>query len=221
MSEKNVLNAVKREVTGKKVKALRRDGKLPAVIYGAGIEPTSITLEMREASRTLRTVTSATLVTLNLDGEEYNALVRDRQYDILSRELSHIDFLAVAMNVLLKASVPLRLVGDAPVAKEIGSMIMQEAESLEVQALPRNLPEAIDVDISILDTLGMSITIADLDLGDDVEILDDPETVIAVAISIAMEEEEEEEEEVDEFGELAEPELVERGKREDEEEEEE
>ncbi len=219
MSEIVTLDATRRDVTGKKVKVLRREGKLPAVIYGSGLEPAPILLDMRTATKTLRDVTMSTLVNINLDGKEHTTLVRERQYDVIKRELSHIDFLAVSMTETLKASVSLRLVGLAPAIKEFNAMIMQELESLEVEALPGDLPESIDIDVSGLAELGSNITVADLDLGSKVSVLADSEMVIAVAIAATrMEEEEEEVEELDE--ESMEPELIERGKRDEEEDEE-
>jgi large subunit ribosomal protein L25 len=216
------LDAVQREVIGKKVKNLRNDGQLPAVIYGAGIEPTSIVLNRLEATRTLRGVSASTLVRINLDDRQHTTIVRERQYDRIKREMIHIDFLAVAMDVLMKANVPLRLVGVAPAVEDYSAMIFAKTESLEVEALPRNMPEEIEVDISVLTTLGDNITIADLDLGADVNILDSLDTVIATAITGISEEEEEEEEDLDvEFEEGAEPEVIEKGKRDEEDEEDE
>lgn len=216
MSEIVTLDATRREVTGKKVKALRREGKLPAVIYGVGLEPAPILLEMRTASKALREVTLSTLVNINLDGKEHTTLVRERQYDVIKRELNHIDFLAISMTETLRTSVPLRLVGLAPAIKEYSAMIMQDSEFLEVEALPSDLPEAIEVDISGLTELGSTVTAADLKLGDKVTILGDPDMVIAVAIAGSrVEEEAEEEAEEDGF----EPEVIERGKRDEDDEE--
>lgn len=214
MSEIVTLDATRRELTGKKVKALRREGKLPAVIYGVGLEPAPILLDMRTAAKVLRDVTLSTLVNIKLEGAEHTTLVRERQYDVIKRELSHIDFLAISMTETLRTSVPLRLVGVAPAVKEYSAMIMQEMETLEVEALPADLPEAIEIEIDVLEELGSTITVADLSLGSKVTILVDPEMVIAVAIAGAREVEEEEEAERDGF----EPELIERGKRDEEDE---
>jgi len=95
MSENIVLEATRRDVIGKKVKQLRRDGKLPAVVYGHEVEPTPIVLNLLETSRILREVGSSTLLTLKVDKEEYSVLVRDFQRGILSREYTHLDFLAL------------------------------------------------------------------------------------------------------------------------------
>lgn len=219
MSDLIVLDATRREITGKKVKTLRRDGKLPAVLYGQGMEPLPITLEAHATSRLMRGITLSTLITINLDGEEYAALVRERQYDVIKRVLSHLDFLVVSMTDTLRTSVPLRVVGESPAIQEYNAMIMQESEVLEIEALPGDLPESVEIDVSGLMELGSNISVADIDLGDKVTILSEPDMVIAVAIA-ATRLVEEEEEEVDELAEEGvEPEVIERGKREEDDEE--
>ncbi len=219
MSERIILPADHRKVIGKKVKVLRREGKLPAIVYGSGIEPTPIVMDMHEATKSLRTVTSSTLVLLDIEGKEQLALVRDRQVDRLKNMILHVDFLAVSMGQTLQATVPIRLVGHAPVLDDFDALVMQDTESLEVEVLPKDLPEVIEVDVSVLTELGSSISITDLDLSEGVNVLTDPDTLIAVALSAAREEEEEEEEE-ELLPEDAEPELIERGKQEEDEEEE-
>jgi large subunit ribosomal protein L25 len=218
MAQEIILKAEKRELTGKQVKTLRREGKLPAVIYGAGIEPTAITLDSLETARILRGVSASTLVSIHINGDEHTTLVRERQFDRIKRVMIHIDFLAVAMNELLRTSVPIRLVGVSPAVEAFNAMVYAMAESLEIEALPRDLPEVIEVDISILTKIGDNITIADLDLGENVEILSSMDTVIAAAISGFSEEEEVETPEGEvEAG--TEPEVIERGRKEEDEEE--
>src|ERR1043166_1981468 len=94
--EKVVLNASKRDVIGKQVKALRREGKLPAVIYGRHTEPININLDAHSASLALGKLTSSSLVTIAVDGTEYPALVREKQRDYIKNRLLHVDFLAVS-----------------------------------------------------------------------------------------------------------------------------
>jgi large subunit ribosomal protein L25 len=217
MAERIMIPAEHRNVIGKKVKVLRREGKLPAIVYGSGIEPTPIVMDLLEATKTLRSVTSATLVNLNIDGEEQLALVRDRQVDRLRNMILHVDFLAVSMGQTLQTTVPIRLIGHAPVLDDFDALVIQDAESLDVEVLPKDLPEVIEVDISVLTELGNSISITDLDLPEGVNVLTDPDTLIAVAVTAAQQEEEEEEEE-ELLLEGVEPELIERGKQEEEEE---
>src|ERR1051325_11047198 len=105
--EKVVLNASKRDVIGKQVKALRREGKLPAVIYGRHTDPISINLDAHSASQALAKLTSSSLVTINVDGTEYPALVREKQRDYIKNRLLHVDFLAVSLTEMIRATVSL------------------------------------------------------------------------------------------------------------------
>ncbi len=206
--EKIIVQANRREVIGKQVKALRRDGKLPAVIYGHGIEPTPITLDAREASKTLSSVGSSTLITIDLEGEEYSVLVRDRQNHVLRRNLLHVDFQALSMTETVRASVTL-ILGDeeAPAVEEYGAMIITGIESLDIECLPSDLIDRIVVDISSLESIGDSILVKDLPVPEGFTIWDDPETMVVVATAPAAEEVEEEVEDL-EFEEGAEPEVI-------------
>src|ERR1044072_435590 len=109
--EKVVLNAAKRDVIGKQVKALRREAKLPAVIYGLHTEPININLDAHSASLALGKLTSSSLVTINVDGTEYPALVREKQRDYIKNRLLHVDFLAVSLDESIRATVSVNFIG--------------------------------------------------------------------------------------------------------------
>src|SRR3990172_2523964 len=109
--EKVVIKAEKREVTGKQVGALRRAGKLPAVIYGRHVEPIAITLESHSAGIALGKLTSSSLITIDLAGKEYLTLVREKQRNFIKGNLTHIDFLAVDLKEKIRANVRIELVG--------------------------------------------------------------------------------------------------------------
>lgn len=212
------LNANRREVIGKKVKVLRREGKLPAIIYGKSQEPLPIVLDLRDTTKILREVSRATVLTIDVDGEEITALVRERQRGILTGDYEHIDFLAISMTETVRTQVNIFVEGTSPAEEEFGAIVMTGASSVEVEALPNDLPESLTVDVSGLTSIGDTITVADLVLPKGVDILTDPEEMLAVithAVQIVEEEEEEGEEEED-FD--AEPEVI--GRDEDEEEEE-
>ncbi|NUQ86785.1 MAG: 50S ribosomal protein L25 [Anaerolineales bacterium] len=185
--EKVVLKATKREVTGKQVKALRREGNLPAVIYGRHVEPISIVLEAHGASLALSKVTASSLVTVNVDGAEYPALVRERQRDYIKGTLTHIDFLAVDMNEKIRTSVGLAFVGVSPAVKDFNGVLVHNLERLEVECFPGDLPERIDVDIAMLKQIGDLIRVRDLTVSDKIRILGDPEETIAVVTIIKEE----------------------------------
>lgn len=216
--EKIVLTATHRDVIGKKVKNLRKEGKLPAVLFGYGINSTPIVLDLKETTKILSTVGSSTLVTIDLEGKEFNALVRERQRDIIYRTLTHLDFQAISMTETVRTQVPVNI-GEQDVAAviEFGAIINTGIDMLEIECLPQDLPDRIDVDLSNLYEIGDSILVKDLNLPEGIEVLTDPDTlVVVVSAPIAEEEEEEEIEEVEDL-EGVEPEVIEKGKAEEEE----
>jgi large subunit ribosomal protein L25 len=146
--EKVVIPATHRTVTGKKVGVLRREGKLPGVIYGHHVEPIAILMDSREATRTLATLTGSSLVTINVDGKEYATLVREKQHDYLKNTLIHVDFLAVSLTEKIRAEVTIDLTGVAPAVKDYNAIIVHNLSALEVECLPQNLPQSFVVDLS-------------------------------------------------------------------------
>ena len=215
--EKVVLEAVRREVVGKQVKALRRQGKLPAVMYGSGIDATPITLDLHETSRLMHNLSSSALINISLDGNLYPTLVREKQRNYLRGNFIHLDFLVVSMTEKLRTSVAVELVGESPAVEQFSALLVQNVNELEVECLPQDLPEVLTVDVSSLKEIGDSILVRDMPVPENVEILAEPETAIVIAAAQELPEEEEEEEEIVE--EEMEPEVVERGRREEEEEE--
>jgi large subunit ribosomal protein L25 len=176
-----VLKATKRDIVGKQVGALRRTGKLPAVLYGHRVESTPIMLDAHETALTLSSLTSSSLVTVDLDGTEYLSLVRDKQIDYLKNRLLHLDFQVVSMTEKIRAKVGIELTGTAPAVKEFKAVIVAGLNELEVECMPQDLPERIKVDISGLAEIGAGIHVRDIALPEQVEILDNPDEVIAVA----------------------------------------
>jgi large subunit ribosomal protein L25 len=187
--EKVVINATKRDVVGKQVKALRREGKLPAVIYGRHTEPIKINLEAHSASLALAKLTSSSLVTINVDGTEYPTLVREKQRDYIKNRLLHVDFLAVSMTEKLRTNVRVNFIGLSGAVKDFNAVLVHNLELLEVECLPTDLPERIDVDISVLAKPGEGIRVRDVQVADNVRLLNDPDTMVAVATFPKVEEE--------------------------------
>ena len=212
--EKVVLKAEKRDVIGKQVRALRREGKLPAVVYGRHIDPISIVLDARDASKTLGRATSSSLITIEVGGKQYPTLVRERQLDFIRNELIHVDFMAVSMTEKITASVGVHIVGESPAVKEYGAILVTNLTELEVECLANDLPERFTVDVSNLAEIGDGLYVRDTPAPANVEILTDPEEMIVVATAMAAEEEEEVEE-VLEGEEGEEPEVIGKGKEEE------
>jgi large subunit ribosomal protein L25 len=212
------LDANKRKVLGKKVKSLRKHGLLPAVLYGAGIEPIAIELDAHETTKILAHVSGSTLINLKVGKETHTVILRDIQVDAIRRDLVHIDFLKVAMDTAIRTVVPVDLIGEAPAVKELGGVLVSGLSEVEIEALPGDLPDRITVDISSLEEINDAIAVEDIFFGSGVTILTDPEEVLAIIVPQIMEEEEVEEEEEEVLVDIsAEPEVIEKGAREEEE----
>ena len=216
--EKIVLEAKKRQETGKRVKNVRRAGFIPAIIYGHKQDPLPISLEEQRATQILNKVSGSTVVTVRVDGKDYSTLVRDVQRDHLKNEFLHLDFLAVSLTEKLRTAVSITLIGEAPVLKEYEALIVAGISEVEVEALPQDLPETLEVDLSGLVEIGDAIYLKDLPVPANVEFLTDTEELIAVASAVKEEVVEEAAVEGLEGEEIAEPEVIEHGKAEDEEE---
>ena len=210
--EKLLIQATRRSVTGKKVGALRRDGKLPGVLYGYQIESTPILMELREASRVLAHASSSQLITINLDGKEFATLVREKQRDFIKGTLLHVDFQVVSLTEKIRTSVGIELSGTSPAVKDYNGVVVQELNEVEVEALPQDLPDKFVVDISGLTKIGDAVFVRDLNVPSSIEIFNEPDEVVVIITGAAPEISEEEVTE-----EISEPEVIERGKKEEEE----
>jgi large subunit ribosomal protein L25 len=210
--ESTKLQATRRHVIGKQVRALRREGKLPGVIYGHHIQPIAITMDLRDASHGLSGLAPSALITVDVEGEQHLTLVREKQRNTILGNLTHVDFLAVSMLEKLRTKVYLSLIGVPPAIKEYHGIQVNGADELEVECLPQDLPERIEVDLSALAEIGSGIHVRDLHVSDKVKILTDPDTLIVLMTAPEMEEEP-----VAEVTTAAEPEVIEKGKKEEEE----
>ncbi|PWB53070.1 MAG: 50S ribosomal protein L25 [Anaerolineales bacterium] len=215
--EETLLKANRRDILGKQVKAIRREGKLPAVIYGHHIQPISIVLDLHDTSRSLMGLAPSALVTVDVDGEKHRTLVREKQRNKITGTLLHIDFLAVSMTEKLRSRVYMEIVGVSPAIKDFDGVLVTGLDEVEVECLPNDLPERIVVDISELANIGDGIYVHDLAVPEGVKILTDAETMVALITAQAAAEEEVAPAIEEVVGE--EPEVIEHGKKEEEEEE--
>lgn len=206
--EKVVFKANRREVVGKQVRALRRQGLLPAVVYGHGIEPINISLNAHEAGRMLERISGSQLVLVSVDGNELNALVREKQRDPVTDIFVHIDFQAVSMTEKLRVTVPLGFVGEAPAVKDFDGIVTPSRETVEVECLPADLPNTLEVDLSGLKEIGDVLYVRDLQLPPRVDVLDGPDEVL---VSITAPTSEAELAAAETTG--IEPEVIEKGKK--------
>ncbi len=212
--DKVVLKATPRTVIGKQVRALRRAGQLPAIIYGHNVEPTNISLEAHAASLILAKLSSSSLVTIDVEGKEYPCLVREKQRHNVRGTLVHVDFQAVSLTEKIRANVAIVLTGLSLAVKDYNAMLINGLTELEVEAFPQDLPERITVDIAAMKKVGDGVYMRDIVFSDKVQVLDHPEEMIVLATSASKEEVETVAAEGAVEG--AEPEVIEKGKKEEE-----
>jgi len=190
------LTVRERRIAGKQVRQLRREGQVPAVIYGHGVEPMSLQVERQELRRVLAEAGLSHLIALHLeDGEAPRlALIRDVQRDVLTRDITHVDFFQVKMAEKITTVVPLRLVGESPAVGQQGGILLQGVTEVEIECLPGDLVDVIEVDLGRVAELERELTVADLVVPDNIEMLTDPEEMVVRVMSARWGREEEEEE---------------------------
>ncbi|NLX36142.1 MAG: 50S ribosomal protein L25 [Chloroflexi bacterium] len=203
MPETVVLQASPRESA--KAKALRREGWVPGVIYGRGSEATSLQFTQAQLERAVLHAGTNRLLTLSITGEEGTqmALFRDVQRDPVSRAILHVDLYSVVAGQVITSTVPVVLVGEAPVTQE-GMSVSQLVSELDIECMPQDLPNAIHVDVSVLVDENSAIAFSDLDIPLGVTVLNPPDgDIVRVYVPRAVEEEEEVEEPILGYGEAA------------------
>jgi len=212
--DKVVLQATRRIVTGKQVGALRRQGLLPGVMYGHHFDPTPISLDLHTTTLALAGLSRSSLVYLNLEGSEHATLIRERQRDYIRGNFKHIDFQVVSLTEKIRAEVSIELTGSSPAVRDLNGVIVTGLDQLEVESLPQYLPERYVIDISSLVKIGDGLYVRDIKVTEEVEILSDPDEMLVIVTAGTAEEPEEEV-----AGVVAEPEIIEKGKKEEEDEE--
>ncbi len=157
-----VLEATKRELQGKKVRHLRRQGVIPGVLYGPTIDSVPLQMKWTDLRLVLKRAGGSNVIELALGDETYNALVRNVQRDPLRGDVLHVDFYRVRMDVAIRADIPIVTVGDARRIVELGGVVTQEMTTVMVECLPTNLPSEIRVNVDELQEVGDSIVAAQL-----------------------------------------------------------
>ena len=157
------IKAENRELTGRKVKQLRKLGKTPATVYGHNFEPISISLTTIELNKLFAHVGESTLVEILLGDTKLPVLFKNPQYHPVSSDLIHIDCHKVNLKEKIVATVPLEFIGESMSVKN-GNVLITVLDEIEVEALPADLPENIQVDLSVLVDIDAQITIADLNI---------------------------------------------------------
>jgi len=219
-AEQNILEARARTPgTKNDARRVRRGGKVPAVVYGAGKAALPLSVDPRQVSRILHSETGHnTVFDLAVDGERTKVMIVDWQYEPIKGALLHIDLKRIAMDQKLKVNVSIELVGEPAGVKQQGGILEQIAREVEVECLPGDIPNVIELNVSEL-VFGVVLRISDLPKNDKIKFLSDPDQPVAHIISIKEEEVPTAEAIAGEAAAApAEPEVMKKGKQETEEE---
>jgi large subunit ribosomal protein L25 len=184
-----MLNATLRETRGRKNYTLREDGKIPAIVYGAGSEPKMIAVERNEFLHIYNTLGESSIFDLKIGEESLKVLIHDYQLDPMLNSVIHIDFRIIDMNKSMEADVELSFVGESPAVKALGGTLLKPRESVTVRCLPLNLPSELEVDLTKLVTFDDTFQVKDFNLPEGVEVLDDPDRTLAVVSAPRVEDE--------------------------------
>ncbi|MFH1353705.1 MAG: 50S ribosomal protein L25 [bacterium] len=172
-----------------KSNALRNQDIVPAVLYGHGIKSQALQVERKAFTKVLKEAGHTSLINLSLGTTKHTVLVREVQVHPVKSKLLHVDFYQVRLDEKITAHVPLNFVGESPAVKDQGGVLVRNLDELELEALPQDLPHDIKIDISVLKAFEEPIRVADLKLPMGVELLHEPEEVIALVQPPRTEEE--------------------------------
>lgn len=178
-----VLPAEPRKIIGKHVKTLRRDGKVPVVLYGHSRETLSLQVSERELRKTLKQAGGHRLITLKVDGQQYMSLARDVQQHPLTRAILHVDFQEVVMTERIMLNVPLHFHGESPAVRTGLGVLIRSRESVQIEALPGDIIDFLDVDLSLLAQAGQAIHVSDLKVPEKVRVVTDLGETVALIVA--------------------------------------
>jgi large subunit ribosomal protein L25 len=216
--ETNVLEAQSREAgTKNDAKRVRREGKIPAVVYGAGKDSLSISVDPRVVTRILNSETGHnTIFDLAMSGEKTKAMIVDWQYEPIKGRLLHIDLKRIALDKVLRVSVPIFLVGESAGVKQEGGIMEQVLREVEIECLPADIPNHIDADVSQL-TFGKVLRVSDLPHSEKLKFLTDANQPVAHVTSVKEEVVATPDAAAAEAAAPSEPEVIKKGKQDEEE----
>lgn len=181
MSERVTIKAAPRVILGKKVAQLRRQGRLPANVYGRGIASQAVDIDAREFGRTIKQAGLRAMIQLDVEGEKAPryVILRGIERKGGTGDPIHIDFFQVDPEQPITANVPLRMTGDAPAVRDLAGTLLTSIDVVSVRCKPLDIPDTITVDLGLLVSFDVSLKVGDIKPPAGVEILNDPSIVVA------------------------------------------
>lgn len=181
-SEKIILNVKKREVTGKKVAALRADNEVPAVVYGKDFEPQNVQANYLDLTRAVREAGTHTPIELDIDGKKQTVIIKNYDMDYVKNRINHVSFQAVSADQIVTTEVPVVIAAfEESEAGKSGLEIMQAMEEIEIKAKPADLPDKLEINASEMKEHGDKLVISDIKLPEGVALADEDDTELTIA----------------------------------------
>lgn len=190
------LQATLRSETGRQVNQLRKQGFIPATVYGKQLESLSVSLPLASFIKVYDKTGETGLITLSLDGKSLPVLVHTVQIDPVNEQLLHVEFHQVNLKQKVKTNVPLVLIGEAPVVSEKKGTLLLLLNEIEVEALPADLPDKLEINTELLTEVGQEIKVQDVKAPDTVTIVEDMDALV-VKVSELVSKEAEADEQAD------------------------
>ena len=178
-----------RNILGRKVKTLRKEGLIPAELYGHGVKNLHLTLSAKEFQKVFKETGESTVVNLvTEDKKTLPVMIHEVKTDTLSGKILNIDFYQIKMSEKIRVHTPIEFIGESPAVKTFGGILVKTLQEIEVEALPQDLPRRLQVDLILLDEIGKNISVKDLKISDKAKFFVSPETIIATVIEAKAEE---------------------------------
>lgn len=190
------INATKRD-SSVDSNALRAEGKIPAVFYGPKEDATSVTLDEVELLKVYREAGESSIISIKEGSNEHEALIHEIQWDAVTQKPVHVDFYVIEKGKKVEVSVPLEFVGESEAVEKLGGVLVKVIHELDIEAMPKDLPQHLEADISVLVDFEAQIHAGDIKLPEGVELLVEPDEVVALVQEPREEEEEPEELDLD------------------------
>lgn len=181
--EKIKLSADIRNLVGKKAKKLRKQGLILGNIYGPDFKSKSITVNYKDFFKVYRIAKETKIIYLNIDKEEIPVLIKNIQTHPITNKVLHVDFRKVDLKKKIETEVPIKIVGQSEAVNQKGGVLLTQSQSILIEALPENIPQEIEVDISVLKEIGQDIKVSDLAKSEKYEIKSPQDKVIVSVIA--------------------------------------
>ncbi len=176
--EKTILTAEMRTITGKKVNALRKQGLIPANVFGPKFESKSITVSVKDFMNAYKVAHETGIVYINVEKDSIPTLIKDIQKHPVNGFLLHVDFRKIDLTQKIVTTVPVHFFGESVAVNQLNGVLITQNDHLDIEALPEKIPGHIEIDISTLKEIGDEITVKDIPVNPDYVVITEPETVV-------------------------------------------